>query len=154
MTVKSSDRTVWSLRTRHYYLYMRQTSLENIKYQITWWYPLLIFKKSGRSTINESSLQGLLKPTRYMLHVLTLVRILASHFIHELLRDNARVVDVGTNALKAWGLNFEGLHTLKVWVWVLLQFWHVLAASQTGGRNVGTASFFSLFENWKQILTS
>ena len=31
----------------------------------------------------------------------------------------------------SWGLNFEGL-TLKVWVWVLLQFWHVLAASQTG----------------------
>ena len=35
----------------------------------------------------------------YTLHVLTLIRILASHFIHDFNRDNARVVVVGTNVL-------------------------------------------------------
>ena len=43
----------------------------------------------------------------YTLHVLTLIRILASHFIHDFNRDNARVVVVGTNVLIEFDFEFS-----------------------------------------------
>ena len=43
----------------------------------------------------------------YTLHVLTLIRILASHFIHDCNRDNARVVVVGTNVLIEFDFEFS-----------------------------------------------
>ena len=69
----------------------------------------------------------------YTLHVLTLIRILASHFILDFNRDNARVVVVGTNALTEFEFSSS--------VAILARTLAVPVAAFTdwsGGRNIGT----------------